>query len=268
MKYVKLYEGFYDEIYHRSMLVNRSQVQSDLKSKYIQTKIDSYIKKFYNSNNDPQLRNRIEYEIENNEYFANFFAKDPIRQNIYEKSAYDHIINMNGVNKELSINYPNSKQLFTENGKLVNNRPAGSKSIDFRIVLNNGTIIFISHKFINDNGGAQDNQFNDVYSFVRNSIGASEKYSETGHPNVYFIALCDGKYFYTFSKKSHNQMRIKYLKNVTKQDPNVWICSIDNEQGEISEKVTSIQDFINYNLNLDFDNFGTESFKEIIEFSN
>jgi predicted 3-demethylubiquinone-9 3-methyltransferase (glyoxalase superfamily) len=65
------------------------------------------------------------------------------------------------------------------------------KSIDFtfNLVANEKYNFYCSHKYIKAlNGGAQDNQYNDIRNFLRNCDKKSEG-------NNYFIAICDDPYF-------------------------------------------------------------------------
>ena len=80
-----------------------------------------------------------------------------------------------------------------------------TKSIDFRWEFD-GNTYYAAHKYTKDEGGAQDNQFNDLCNFL---INASKSKDE----NVYFLAIGDGDYYKRKYKDGANYYlsRIDYM---------------------------------------------------------
>jgi hypothetical protein len=133
-------------------------------------------------------RNYVEVKekILTDDMYAEIFAKDPAKQNIYEKLAASYMESIDFVSN--FKNLPNQSKMFVVNGQVTNKRQNDVKSIDF--IFNIGEYNFYcSHKYIKaTNGGAQDNQYNDIRNFLRNC-------NKTSSGNNYFIAICDGPYF-------------------------------------------------------------------------
>jgi hypothetical protein len=139
-------------------------------------------------------------DIKQSKYFACMFCKDPNKQNIYEKHEFDFIKQMPYVEDIVKLD-PNG-----ENSKYVNNHILStgedtrrthrqenkSKSIDFKFkILPYGErkkkiTIYAMHKYTESNGGAQDNQYQDLRIFLQNAPLNREEC---------FIALADGEYY-------------------------------------------------------------------------
>jgi len=118
--------------------------------------------------------------------YAEIFAKDPAKQNIYEKTAAKYLSSVDYI--ENFENLPNNAKVFVYNGKIVSRSYNNMKSIDF--IFNVGKYNFYAqHKYIKAlYGGAQDNQYTDVRIFLNNCNRINEG-------DNYFIAICDGPYF-------------------------------------------------------------------------
>ncbi len=149
-------------------------------------------------------------DFESTKTVPTFFAKDPSKQNLTEEIA-----------KEFLSNFPEVKsvKILPKRGKgswsIVKGRldytdnftkyqKAGIKSIDFRIELVNGVIIFATHKYTKDTGGAQDNQANDLMSFAEQTVDYNS--------NEYrFAIICDGEYYTDSKIKEISQKSAKVL---------------------------------------------------------
>lgn len=118
--------------------------------------------------------------------YAEWFAKDPAKQNIYEKLAASYV---SGIEDVVDFrNLPNSAKMFIVEGKVTSERLNDVKSIDFHFKVGDNNI-YASHKYIKATyGGAQDNQYNDIRNFLRNC-------NKISSGNDYYIAICDGPYF-------------------------------------------------------------------------
>jgi len=128
----------------------------------------------------------VKYKIMTDDMYTKIFAKDPAKQNIYENLAAEFISKLNGVENFKKI--PNNTKMFVVNGEITSKRLNDVKSIDFYFNIGERHF-YLSHKYIKaKNGGAQDNQYNDIRNFLRNC-------NKVVGGNNYFIAICDGPYF-------------------------------------------------------------------------
>lgn len=157
-------------------------------------------------------------QIKSNKVVAAFFAKDPKKQNFYEKVALDYLKDMFSI---IKLPASGSKAIFISKGTISNNKNLGSKSIDFLIEYNNNKY-YISHKYINEAGGAQDHQFNDLLDFIDNSNYAT---------NNYYLAIGDGGYFIKNKIDTIN----KYIKS-----DRVFFCNINEVENVIKTTTRSI----------------------------
>lgn len=197
----------YDKELKEAYLNNLSIVKKDINKKYMIIKIQNFCKKFDFSFNE------IKKKILNDNIFASFFIKDPKRQNIYENEAMKYLKKFFPNIEKLSSAGANAKYII--DGEIItglNRKPVGHKSIDFWVKEKD---LYISHKYIEVEGGAQDNQFNDILNFLKNT---SNKHN--------FMAICDGPYF---SNRKFSELK-KYA------DSSVFICEI-NEAPDIINKL-------------------------------
>jgi uncharacterized protein (UPF0147 family) len=172
----------YQEEYQKELKKNISLVRNKIGNADFVLKITNHAKKF--SRNFKEVKDKIM----NDDMYAEIFAKDPSKQNIYEKLAAKYISSLDEVSN--FKNLPNNTKMFVVEGHIVNKRQNDVKSIDFHFKVGDKNI-YASHKYIKATyGGAQDNQYNEVRNFLRNC-----KKINTG--NDYYIAICDGPYFET-----------------------------------------------------------------------
>jgi hypothetical protein len=157
--------------------------------------------------------NSLKEKIKNDKNFALFFIKDPGKQNLTEKLFADIISNIESVKN--FVNHPSNTNLFVVNGSVVNQRVDGVKSIDFEWITN-GRKVYATQKYTNENGGAQDNQKNDIINFLKNCQDNEE--------NIFF-AILDGNYW---------KDKIEYLKGKYGKW-NIVICGINEVEGELEK---------------------------------
>jgi len=170
----------YQSEYKKQLQINISLVRKDINNKDFTLKIKNHADKY---NRDFQ---EIKDKILIDDMYAEIFAKDPSKQNIYENLAAKYISKLEHVSN--FNNLPANTKMFVCEGNVVNKRQNDVKSIDFSFNIRNN-IIYASHKYIKATyGGAQDNQYNEVRNFLRNC-------NKINNGNVYFIAICDGPYF-------------------------------------------------------------------------
>lgn len=161
---------------------NLRQVRREIESAWLRTKIINHLTRH------PYIKQDIEdikRSILENDLTASFFMKDPSRQNITEKFFSNMIEKMDSVVNFKPSNVNTNTYLIGGEIMNVSERPIGLKSVDF-IFEHKDRLFVVSQKHTTGEGGAQDNQFNDVVSFLRESIGLVDATP---------IALVDGTYY-------------------------------------------------------------------------
>ncbi len=185
--------------------------------------------------------NTIREKISKDINYASFFGISPKRQNAAENAFKDYLLQLEdeGVLKEvrcLTGKKGNEGEMrFINNGELVENKPNTTdtiNSIDFKVVpvLNymvstDDIIIYISHKFIDEAGGTQNNAHNNLKTFCQHAAKNKDK-------DVYFIAVSDGEYHKKYIKK------LKELREFEKRSGRLVIASVDNFRDKIREIVS------------------------------
>lgn len=152
-------------------------------------------------------------DINNSKYFKYAFCKDPIRQNIYEKSAIDflskislikHIVKL-PTNGEGAIFVDKGILTFGENIQKTKREQQKSKSIDTKFVVKaykqrmSDLSCYAMLKYTESEGGAQDNQFTDLRIYLEN---CPLKRQEC------FIAFTDGDYYTNRIQQLRNEFDI------------------------------------------------------------
>ena len=184
---------------------NISEIRNEMKNQIspdLEEKIKKFALKFGLS------EKLIKYKVLNDDLFILCFIKEPNRQSFHQKLAANYIKNISGIiNFELlpagggNALYIISGQLQTGKNITTSRKP---KSIDFYWKFKtkqNGLIEFYAtHKYTKEGGGAQDNQFNDIKSFLDNA----QYYNKN---DKFFIAICDGAYY---NESSYSQNNITY----------------------------------------------------------
>jgi hypothetical protein len=194
---------------------NISKVRNEIDNTDFVFKITNYAEKFGRDYNE------VRQLILTHDFFAEGFAKDPAKQNIYEKLAADYIKSIDIV--ENFKNLPNSSKMFVVDGEVTNQRDNDVKSIDF--TFNVGEYNFYcSHKYIKAlNGGAQDNQYNDIRNFLRNCDKKSEG-------DNFFLAICDGPYFTSKLETLNNDFGSDNVKAITIDELEDLLTEITKEK--------------------------------------
>ena len=203
------------------------QLIDERRKKLLKNNINSVMKDASKTPIPDYLKNKIENEckrkgynyddilnkIKVDEMYASFFAKDPLKQNLAEKLQLEILSKTNKIEK-LSSNGENAKYL--SNGELLtnlSNKPIinSTKSLDF---YDSSTNTYYYCKYINEDGGAQDNQYDDSKKFILN---VNLYYKNNINSNIKFILLIDGNYF--------NQNRKKELNNLVEEKIKLRIMS-------------------------------------------
>ena len=157
-------------------------------------------------------------KVEKDVMFAAHFAVSPSRQNIYENIAAQHIGTLPNVKNfqklptgALSVSQGavmSRAELARHGGR------SGAKTVDFTWEVGK-TRVYASHKYTKEEGGAQDNQYQDLQQFIKEARDSSLK-------STVFIAIADGPYY--------KGRRLKNLKSLA-NGRNVFALSIDELPG-------------------------------------
>ena len=178
-------------------LNNIKELRNDIDKQWVKEKIENHILKFKGL----FTYDEIKKEILSSNLVASMFCKDPSKQNISEKLAEEVL----GV-KKLPASGKNCIR-FNSNGEITSISNGNTKSADFIY-----KEYYATQKFTMEEGGAQDNQRNDVIDFLtRGSI------------NYKVAAIVDGKYW-----DKYRPILIEQFKN----NPNVLITSVTEILGQ------------------------------------
>jgi hypothetical protein len=163
--------------------INMEELREEISEKWVDIKINNHLER------NPHLalsNQEIKELILENDLVASFFAKDPSRQNFTEKIISKTIKSIEGV--ENFEDLPSSTYWYLVDGKVVKlkSRPIGIKNIDY-IFSFRGKRFVCTQKYTKDAGGAQDNQFNDIVSFLQQSLNMEE--------GTIAVAIVDGAYY-------------------------------------------------------------------------
>lgn len=204
----------YEEIIAQIWEYERERIKKEIKTTgkvpdHLLDKIKKVIKR---TSLNPKYEKIAITELVNcNDLLITFLMKDPKRQNVYE-SILKNYLSKNNINiKKIPHNGKNA--YYPINGRIIKgseikDKPKEIKSLDFQIQTSKDELIYIVHKYTNENGGAQDNQYNDVIIQLKNL-------SDDVIKKVWFCL--DGYYYNT-----------KRLDELRKINPKIVIVNIDN----------------------------------------
>jgi len=182
-----------------SLLLNNNseEFSNSTSTNWLVVKVNNHINKCKLFSNV----NEVLREITKSSLVASFFAKDPKKQNISEKSQLEFL------NQKLNrlVSKPSCLYIMTD-GKIEKHTKhpsnATAKSIDFESIDNSCGFDcqeYYFAKVTEQGGGAQDNQWTDVRSFIEGAkknldIIKSEKGDYSLGPK--FIAVVDGHFYW------------------------------------------------------------------------
>lgn len=168
---------------------NLSELYQNMDSPGFKTKVKNYAEKFQYSY--PYLIKRIKEDSS----FAMQFAIDPSKQSFHQAYAAEFISKLPFINDFQICSVNGKKALYIIEGKIIDGANISdkktSKSIDFnwKYVFNDKVLNFYAtHKHTKEEGGAQDNQFNDVQVFHENASNCKDE-------NAFFFSITDGIYY-------------------------------------------------------------------------
>ena len=192
------FTAYVQEAKKKARLANIDEVRKDIDKPWVQEKIKNHIEAFDGVMTEAEVRDAILTNI----IVASKFCKDPGKQNISEKLAIEVL----GV-KKLACQGKNCIR-FNDNGDIVSTSSGNTKSADFMY-----GEYYTTQKYTDGEGGAQDNQRNDVIDFLKR-----------GSIKHKVAAIVDGVYW----DKYRDVIRAEFANN-----PNVLITSVT----EITEKI-------------------------------
>lgn len=189
-------------------------------TKEYQKKLEKYAEKF-------ELEIEFLQQIVLEDIFLiNQILKSPTKQNYQENTAKKYILQNYPEFKDFKILPKNStKSLYIANGLIIdkNNLSTNNhtKSIDFQwkyLKFN----IYATHKYTKESGGAQDNQYKDIISFLEHAK------QHTKGENL-FVAICDGEYY--LKNNRLNDLKTKVL------NTNCVVCTIETLKKELDDLI-------------------------------
>lgn len=181
----------------KARIKNIEEVRKDIDKTWVKQKIQNHLEAF----NGLFTYDEIRADILTNTITASKFCKDPSKQNISENLAAE-VLNW----KKLPAQGKNCIR-FNDNGDIVSASSGNTKSADFYEMG-----YYITQKYTEGDGGAQDNQRNDVIDFLKRG---SIKYK--------VMAIVDGDYW----DNKYRSILIEEFKN----NPNVKITSVTELTG-------------------------------------
>lgn len=168
---------------------NIANLRNNINSNSINSRIMKHCQKF--GRNFKKIKNKI--LVDDN--FADLFIPVLAKQNFFELETFRYL--HDDLHYPIHKMAPNGKEaLYLSGGRIVSNPTINStKSFDYKLMEKRSTT-FISQKYINEGGGSQDNQFNDIKYFL---IQANKYFNadrgDLFKSNIKFMAIVDGEYF-------------------------------------------------------------------------
>lgn len=174
---------------NRARKKNISRVLGDLNSRdpNLMKKIKGFSEKF---GYDTSV---VIEKVRSDEMFRAHFAKDPRKQNIDEKTAFEWLQQLEGVHHLTKLPaagdgaYYVDKEGYIRNGSAFSGGINPSKSLDFSWTTGN-TTFYAMHKRTTDEGGAQDNVKREVEQIMRN-------FQQCPQEGIALVMLLDGSYW-------------------------------------------------------------------------
>ena len=166
----------------------KNYVTKEKYPKWLEEKIINYIERW--GDTITKSKSDIIHDLAaGEEYLITILAKDPTKQNTYEKTAIK-IFKENNIDIIKLPSLGASKVIIRDNNIEIgkNKKKNDSRALDFKITTMN-KIYYISHKYTKHLTGAhQENQLNEQIHFL-------EKASLVKDSNIIFVALCDGPFY-------------------------------------------------------------------------
>lgn len=222
MKHKVDYEGAYKKALEENIREVRDAVL--LGDEGMALKLRNYSEKF-----SIPIKFLVHKVLQDNLY-ANAFIKDPAKQSLHQRVAAEYIMSINCVEdfQQLPAGGANARYICNDGVVRVGKNVGNAKSIDFYWVFD-GVVYYAAHKHTSDEGGAQDNQFNDLLLFLKNA-------DKSRLAKTVFLAIGDGDYYqrpYVKSGKRYST-RIDYMNSEVHGKKALAITTDDLEEYLIS----------------------------------
>ena len=208
----------YQKLYQEAYAQNREKVLDEFKEGALDKKIERFALLHGFS------RKQICDALRTSALFRATFAKNPNKQNFFEKVAAEFIESIVGV--EAFVNLPNNRLAVMNGGVFdygdVRDKgvSANAKTIDFQWTFN-GYQCYATHKYTAESGGSQDSAYKDVKAFI-------EAANPCSLATTRFFAIADGDY-YNLINSVPRVTRIERL-NQLANNSKVFACTINELQ--------------------------------------
>jgi hypothetical protein len=213
----------YEELKKKKIRENIKELRNNISDRSVMLKVKNWADKY-----DLEF-NFVKHKVFTDDIFALNFVKDPGRQNFHENIAAYALESLANIQdfKLLPKGGKNAKVI--NHGMLVSLEQSresisNPKTIDFewKLKTESGRIItcYASHKYTKDKGGSQDNQFNDLKSFMQHAY-------QNNQNDILFFAICDGNY-YQQRDRTTNMSKIEELNASFYKENKVKATTINN----------------------------------------
>lgn len=188
----------YKNIEQQGWRENARFVVKTLQEPNIRKKIATYAWRF--GYNEGEIREKIQ----NDEMFAAHFATDPKKQKLHEKVAATWLSKIPEVEKFQTLPSSGKGSLYVAiDGEIRGGRGrAPGKSLDFRWTTKGKTCV-ASHKYTQQEGGAQDQQFNEMLELLK-------RFRDCVQTDYVLIVIVDGTYY--------TERKMQQLQNLVRND--------------------------------------------------
>lgn len=167
-------------------------------------KIKAHARRFGHSEQDV-----MKIALENEVAYAAIVGKNPGRMDYYEDALIKFLSKQPQVARaeKLPKSGPKAKHIWKGEVLTGGGRRGDVKSLDIEVEFTNGEILFVVHKFTQEGGGAQDNQY-------REAKGAlAQVRLPSGKAKVNLAAVLDGDYYTKPSAKGLSKLEATKLEH-------------------------------------------------------
>lgn len=167
-------------------------------------KIQAHAKRFGHLEKDV-LKIVLENEVA---YFA-IVGKNPGRMDYYEDALVRFLSQQPQVKRAVKLPKSGPRAKYIWRGEVLTGggRRGDVKSLDLEVEFNNAELIYVVHKFTQEGGGAQDNQY-------REAKGAlAQVRLPSGTVKVNLAAVLDGEYYLKPSAKGISKLQATQLEH-------------------------------------------------------
>lgn len=213
----------YEELKKEEIRKNVNELRNNITDRSVMLKIKNWADKY-----DLDF-NFVKHKVFTDDIFALNFVKDPGRQNFHENIAAYTLKSLADIHNFETLPKGGKNAKVINNGMLVSLEQSrksisNPKTIDFKweIKTKSGKTItcYASHKYTKDRGGSQDNQFNDLKSFMEHAYKNNEK-------DILFFAICDGNYYQQIDRTT-NKSKIEELNSSFYKENKVKATTIND----------------------------------------